>query len=104
MRYNENLEQQQNRFQLEVRGLKEQLNEAEANRDMLEREVQSAREKLEAVRLENLTDNEETISELSRRHERDKIILLEDKKKLTIELAALTENVNRYCTKKIDFN
>jgi hypothetical protein len=36
--------------------------------------------------LEELTDNEETIAELKRRHEREKLLLLEDNKKLMMDL------------------
>lgn len=44
-----------------------------------------AKDKLDASRLESLTDSEETISELSRRHERERLILLEENKKLSID-------------------
>ncbi|XP_078043912.1 serine/threonine-protein kinase gek isoform X2 [Augochlora pura] len=95
VQYNENLNQQQSRFNLEIRSLQEQLHEAEARRDLLEREVQLTKEKLDAARLENLTDSEETINELSRRHEREKIMLVEENKKLMLELNTLTDSVNR---------
>ncbi|XP_076375984.1 serine/threonine-protein kinase gek isoform X3 [Megalopta genalis] len=95
VQYNENLNQQQSRFNLEIRSLQEQLHEAEARRDLLEREVQLTKEKLDAARLENITDSEETINELSRRHEREKIMLVEENKKLMLELNTLTDSVNR---------
>lgn len=95
VQYNENLNQQQGRFTLEIRSLQEQLHEAENRREMLEREVQSAREKLDAARLENLTDSEETINELSRRFEREKMMLVEENKKLMLDLGAVTDNMGR---------
>ncbi|XP_012530342.1 serine/threonine-protein kinase Genghis Khan isoform X1 [Monomorium pharaonis] len=95
VQYNENLTQQQGRFNLEIRSLQEQLHEAETRRELLEREVQLTKEKLDAARLENITDSEETINELSRRHEREKIMLVEENKKLVLELGALTDSVNR---------
>ncbi|XP_076277391.1 serine/threonine-protein kinase gek isoform X2 [Lasioglossum baleicum] len=95
VQYNENLNQQQSRFNLEIRSLQEQLHEAEARRDLLEREVQLTKEKLDAARLENITDSEETINELNRRHEREKIMLVEENKKLMLELNTLTDSVNR---------
>jgi hypothetical protein len=49
-------------------------------------QVQVAKDKLDAARLEELTDNEETIAELKRRHEREKLLLLEDNKKLMMDL------------------
>ncbi|EGI68651.1 Serine/threonine-protein kinase MRCK beta [Acromyrmex echinatior] len=95
VQYNENLTQQQSRFNLEIRSLQEQLHEAETRRELLEREVQLTKEKLDAARLENITDSEETINELNRRHERERIILVEENKKLVLELGALTDSVNR---------
>lgn len=95
VQYNENLAQQQSRMNLEIRSLQEQLHEAETRREFLERELQLTKEKLEAARMENLTDSEETISEISRRYEREKIILIEENKKLMLELGSMTDNVNR---------
>ncbi|XP_012224760.1 serine/threonine-protein kinase Genghis Khan isoform X1 [Linepithema humile] len=95
VQYNENLNQQQGRFNLEIRSLQEQLHEADTRRELLEREVQLTKEKLDAARLENITDSEETINELNRRHEREKIMLVEENKKLVLELGALTDSVNR---------
>ncbi|XP_012060576.1 PREDICTED: serine/threonine-protein kinase Genghis Khan [Atta cephalotes] len=95
VQYNENLTQQQSRFNLEIRSLQEQLHEAETRRELLEREVQLTKEKLDAARLENITDSEETINDLNRRHERERIILVEENKKLVLELGALTDSVNR---------
>ncbi|CAD1468579.1 unnamed protein product [Heterotrigona itama] len=95
VQYNENLNQQQSRFNLEIRSLQEQLHEAETRRDLLEREVQLTKEKLDNARLENITDSEETINELNRHHEREKIMLVEENKKLMLELNTLTDSVNR---------
>ncbi|XP_071556555.1 serine/threonine-protein kinase Genghis Khan isoform X2 [Temnothorax nylanderi] len=95
VQYNENLTQQQGRFNLDIRSLQEQLHEADARRELLEREVQLTKEKLDAARLENITDSEETINELNRRHDREKIMLVEENKKLVLELGALTDSVNR---------
>ncbi|XP_020291183.1 serine/threonine-protein kinase Genghis Khan isoform X2 [Pseudomyrmex gracilis] len=95
VQYNENLTQQQSRFNLELRSLQEQLHEADGRKELLEREVQLTKEKLDAARLENLTDSEETISELNRRHEREKIMLVEENKKLVLELGVLSDSVNR---------
>ncbi|XP_034934095.1 serine/threonine-protein kinase Genghis Khan isoform X2 [Chelonus insularis] len=95
VQYNENLNQQQSRFNSEIRSLQEQLHEAESRRDILEREVQLTKEKLDAARLENITDSEETINELNRRHEREKIMLAEENKKLLLELSSVTDSMNR---------
>ncbi|XP_057341565.1 serine/threonine-protein kinase MRCK beta isoform X1 [Microplitis mediator] len=95
IQYNENLTQQQSRYNTEIRSLQEQLHEAESRRELLEREVQMTKDKLDAARLENITDSEDTINELSRRHEREKIMLAEENKKLILELNSMTDSVNR---------
>jgi len=83
---NESLVQVQSRYNLDTNSLREQLTEEVARREMMEREVQLTKDKLEASRLENLTDSEETIAELSRRHEREKMGLREENKKLLMDL------------------
>ncbi|XP_014233226.1 serine/threonine-protein kinase Genghis Khan isoform X1 [Trichogramma pretiosum] len=95
VQYNDNLNQQQLRFNQEVRGLQEQLAEAETRRELLEREVHVTKEKLDNARLENITDSEETISELSRRHDRERMMLMEENKKLMLELDSLNDSVLR---------
>ncbi|RZF34758.1 hypothetical protein LSTR_LSTR007810 [Laodelphax striatellus] len=95
VQYKESLNQQQTRYSLEISNLRDQLHEAESRRDMLEREVQLSKEKFDASRLESLTDNEETIAELTRCHDREKIMLLEENKKLMLDLDMLSERVNQ---------
>ncbi|XP_063994907.1 serine/threonine-protein kinase Genghis Khan isoform X1 [Diachasmimorpha longicaudata] len=100
VQYNENLNQQQGRHNVEMRSLQEQLHEAEGHREILEREIQVTKDKLDAARLENITDSEETINELSRRHEREKIMLTEENKKLLLELSSVTDSVNRISSER----
>ncbi|KAK7790994.1 hypothetical protein R5R35_011454 [Gryllus longicercus] len=95
MQYKESLAQQQSRYNLEIASLRDQLQEAESRRDTLEKEVQMIKEKLDAARRADLTDNEEIISEMKKRHEREKILLLEENKKLMMDLDALTESLTR---------
>ncbi|XP_046676035.1 serine/threonine-protein kinase Genghis Khan isoform X4 [Homalodisca vitripennis] len=97
VQYKESLQQQQARYSLEIGSLREQLQEAEGRRELLEREprVQLAKDKLDSSRLESLTDSEETIAELSRRHDRDKLILLEENKKLIMEVDQLSDTLSR---------
>lgn len=53
---------------------------------LLHSQVQLAKDKLDSSRLENLTDSEETIAEMARRHDRDRLILFEENKKLLMEV------------------
>nr|CAD7427445.1 unnamed protein product [Timema monikensis] len=95
VQYSESITQQQSRYNMECAGLRDQLQDSEARRQVLEREVQLVRDKLDADRLEDITNSEETIAELKRRHEREKMMMLEDKKQLMMDLDALTESVSR---------
>lgn len=101
VQFSEKLNHQQSRFNMELASLREQLKESEMDRDILQRELQMAREKLESSRLESLTDSEETILELKRRHDREKKILLDDNRKLISELEMLSENNHRMQTERM---
>lgn len=101
VQFSERLNQQQSRFNMELASIREQLKESEMDRDILQRELQMAREKLESSRLESLTDSEETILELKKRHDREKKILLDDNRKLISELEMLSENNHRMQTERM---
>ncbi|CAK1549098.1 unnamed protein product [Leptosia nina] len=82
--YAESLTQQQARYTAEVNSLREQLHETDALRSMLNRELQTSKEKLENRRLEQLTDSE------------DKQMLINDNRKLAKDLDAMAENGRRW--------
>lgn len=84
--YQQNLLQTQSKFTNEMSSLKEQISESQFHRDSLQKEASLLRDKVDHVRLENLTESEETIVELERIHEREKHILLDDNKRLMAEL------------------
>uniref|UniRef100_A0A1B6EEP2 non-specific serine/threonine protein kinase n=1 Tax=Clastoptera arizonana TaxID=38151 RepID=A0A1B6EEP2_9HEMI len=95
LQYKESFSQQQTRYNMEINSLREQLQEAESRRDFLEREVQMAKDKLDASRLESMTDSEETISELTRRHDRERLLLLEENKKISLERDKFSDTLGR---------
>uniref|UniRef100_A0A336K750 non-specific serine/threonine protein kinase n=1 Tax=Culicoides sonorensis TaxID=179676 RepID=A0A336K750_CULSO len=99
--YTEKLNQQQSRHNVEFASLREQLNEAETLKELLQIELAQLREKLDASRLESFTDNEETILELRKRHEREKKMLLDDNRKLISELEMLSESNRRMQAEKM---
>ncbi|XP_060520410.1 serine/threonine-protein kinase Genghis Khan isoform X2 [Cylas formicarius] len=100
VQYNEGLAQQQARYNMELASLREQLQEAESHRDLLEREVQTLKEKWEKSKLEVIADTEQTFAELNRRHERDKQILADENKKLNETVDFLTESMTRLQTER----
>lgn len=78
--------------------------ESESHRDMLQRELQQSREKIDANRLESMTDSEDTISELKRRHERERKILSDDNRKLISEIEMVKENNRRIQAERIQMD
>uniref|UniRef100_A0A182K9D4 non-specific serine/threonine protein kinase n=1 Tax=Anopheles christyi TaxID=43041 RepID=A0A182K9D4_9DIPT len=99
--YSEKINQQQTRYNIEISALRDQLNEADNHREMLQRELQQAREKLDSSRLESLTDSEETILELRKRHDREKKILLDDNRKLITDLEMISESNRRLTAERL---
>ncbi|XP_026746252.1 serine/threonine-protein kinase Genghis Khan isoform X2 [Trichoplusia ni] len=88
MQYKESLAQQQARFAAELAALNDQLQEGDALRNVLNRELQTSKEKLESRRLEQLSDSE------------DKQMLINENRKLAKDLDAvnnkLAENGRRW--------
>ncbi|XP_075987608.1 serine/threonine-protein kinase gek isoform X4 [Anticarsia gemmatalis] len=88
LQYKESLAQQQARFTAELAALNDQLQEGDAMRNVLNRELQTSKEKLESRRLEQLTDSE------------DKQMLINENRKLAKDLDAvntkLAENGRRW--------
>lgn len=101
MQFSEKLNQQQARYNIELTALREQLLEAETQRDLMQRELQQLRESVDSSRLETITDSEETIAELRKRHDREMKILLDDNRKLINELDVLSETNRRLQSDRI---
>lgn len=101
MQFSEKINQQQLRFNAELTALRDQLLDAESQREMLQREMQQMREKLDSSRLESITDSEETISEMKKRHDREMKILLDDNRKLINELDVVSETNRRLQSERL---
>lgn len=95
VQYSEKMNQHQTRYNIELSALREQLLEAESQRDIVQREMQQMREKLDTSRLESINDSEETISELRKRYDREMKILIDDNRKLMTELDVINETNRR---------
>uniref|UniRef100_A0A2A4JBZ4 non-specific serine/threonine protein kinase n=1 Tax=Heliothis virescens TaxID=7102 RepID=A0A2A4JBZ4_HELVI len=79
MQYKESLAQQQARFQAELAALNDQLQEGDALRNVLNRELQTSKEKLESRRIEQMSDSE------------DRQMLLSENRKLAKDLDAIAD-------------
>lgn len=101
VQFSEKYNQQQGRFNVELVALREQLNEAETHKELLQRELQQVREKLDASRIESMNDSEETLSELRKRHDHEMQIVMDDNQKLISELEMLSEQNRRFHTERL---
>lgn len=101
VQFSEKINQQQLRYNAEVTALRDQLMDNESQREMLQREMQQMREKLDSSRLESITDSEETISEMKKRHDREMKILLDDNRKLINELEVVSETNRRLQSERL---
>merc|ERR1712012_745107 len=91
----ETLLAQQAKHNLEISGLKEQLEEADRRLRTSDLDMASLREKLDQARLDSLQESEETMAELKNVYEREKIMLMEENKKCQFELERMAELNNR---------
>lgn len=91
--FTEKLNQQQSRYNQELTMLRNQLAESEAHRTMLQIELE---ERTTNMRTDGANNNDtDEIMELRMRHDREMKMLLEDNKKLIMELEILSE-ANRH--------
>ncbi len=102
--YNEKLNQHQTRYNTELTAMRDQLNEADTHKNILKQEVQQLKEKLEISRVETMNETEERISEFSKRHEREKKILVDDNRKLISELEIVNESVCRLQNERLQMD
>ena len=75
---------QQAKFNLEVSAVRDQFEEAERRCRTAEMDMAGLREKLEKARLDSLQESEETMSELKNVYEREKVMLIEENKRLQV--------------------
>lgn len=99
--YSEKFSQQILRNNKELVLLKDQLAEADTHKNLLQNEMQQMREKWDVSRLESLADYEDTISEIRKKHEREKNILTEDNRKLMVELESASDSRNKLQNERI---
>lgn len=93
--FTEKLNQQQSRYNQELTMLRSQLAESETHRTMLQIELQERTTTNNRADGANNNDNDDIITEIRMRHEREMKMLLEDNKKLIMELEMLSE-ANRH--------
>ncbi|XP_066532576.1 serine/threonine-protein kinase MRCK alpha isoform X1 [Hoplias malabaricus] len=96
VQYEEELCRRETLHSSELKSLRKELRDAEAQHLTLQKEILMLKDKLEKARRESQNEREEFEAECKQKYERERVLLTEDNKKLTSELEKLTstyENV-----------
>ena len=84
--HTESLLIQQTRFDQEQVAMQQRLDDVENEKQLLESELSTAKDRLERSKLDELQESEDVVSELRNLHEREKNLLMEENQKLSAEL------------------
>ncbi|XP_055924337.1 serine/threonine-protein kinase MRCK alpha-like isoform X2 [Argiope bruennichi] len=93
--HKETIVQLQQRHTAEIAALNEQLQEAELSKSRAEKEVAFFKDKVEQVRSEISAEHQELLNEIKRVHERDKAILQDELKKMSLDLEKYVKALNK---------
>ncbi|XP_043243359.1 serine/threonine-protein kinase Genghis Khan-like isoform X2 [Amphibalanus amphitrite] len=96
----EALLQHQSRTAKEVARLTEQVSESRAERDTLLQELSSLKERQEQVRHDAVSEKDEALADLRRRHDHEKLILQDENQKLIMDIDRLSETLSRLQAEK----
>ncbi|XP_072104273.1 serine/threonine-protein kinase MRCK alpha-like isoform X3 [Mobula birostris] len=88
--YEEELSKRETLHATEIRNLKKELRDGEGQHLTLKKEIMILKDKLEKTRRESQNEREEFEGEFKQKYERERIMLIEDNKKLSNELDKLT--------------
>eukprot|EP00092_Neocalanus_flemingeri_P050602 GFUD01058565.1.p1 GENE.GFUD01058565.1~~GFUD01058565.1.p1 ORF type:complete len:1896 (+),score=372.41 GFUD01058565.1:511-6198(+) len=77
---------QQTRYNQEQVALQQRLDDVTDEKQLLESEISTAKDRLERSKLDELQESEDVVSELRNLHEREKNLLMEENQKLSAEL------------------
>uniref|UniRef100_A0A7M4EL55 Serine/threonine-protein kinase MRCK alpha n=1 Tax=Crocodylus porosus TaxID=8502 RepID=A0A7M4EL55_CROPO len=93
--YEEELSKRELMHANEIKNLKKELRDAESQQLALKKEIMILKDKLEKTRRESQSEREEFEAEFKQKYEREKILLMEENKKLSNELDKLTTMFER---------
>ncbi|XP_041108680.1 serine/threonine-protein kinase MRCK alpha-like isoform X3 [Polyodon spathula] len=88
--YEEELSKRELLHGSEIKNLKKELRDAESHHLTLNKEIMILKDKLEKTRRESQSEREEFEAEFKQKYERERILLMEENKKLSSELDKLT--------------
>ncbi|XP_036449664.1 serine/threonine-protein kinase MRCK alpha isoform X4 [Colossoma macropomum] len=93
--YEEELSRRDLQHTSEVKNLKKELRDAEAQQVSLKKEIMMLKDKLEKTRRESQTEREEFETDYKQKYERERVLLTEENKKLSSELDNLTTSYEK---------
>ncbi|GFT83315.1 hypothetical protein NPIL_53142 [Nephila pilipes] len=93
--HKETILQLQQRHTAEIAALNEQLQEAELSKSKAEKEVAFFKDKVEQVRSEISSEHQELLKEIKRVHERDKAMLQDEVKKMSLDIEKYMKTLNK---------
>ncbi|XP_028611039.1 serine/threonine-protein kinase MRCK alpha isoform X2 [Grammomys surdaster] len=88
--YEEEISKREGIHASEIKNLKKELHDSEGQQLALNKEIMVLKDKLEKNRRESQSEREEFENEFKQQYEREKVLLIEENKKLTSELDKLT--------------
>ncbi|XP_048829940.1 serine/threonine-protein kinase MRCK alpha isoform X6 [Brienomyrus brachyistius] len=91
--YEEELSRREAQHTGELKGLKKELRDAEAQHLTLKKEIMMLKDKLEKIRRESQSEREEFEAEYRQKYERERVLMSEENKKLSGELEKMTSMV-----------
>ncbi|XP_051578039.1 serine/threonine-protein kinase MRCK alpha-like isoform X2 [Myxocyprinus asiaticus] len=93
--YEEELSRRELQHTNELKSLKKELREAEGQQLTLKKEIMMLKDKLEKTRRESQSEREEFETEYKQKYERERVLLIEDNKKLSSELDKITSSFEK---------
>uniref|UniRef100_A0A3Q0RU79 Serine/threonine-protein kinase MRCK alpha n=1 Tax=Amphilophus citrinellus TaxID=61819 RepID=A0A3Q0RU79_AMPCI len=88
--YEEELARREAQHSTELKALRKELRDAESQQLNLQKEIMMLKDKLEKTRRESQSEREEFETEYNQKYERERVLLIEENKKLSSELDKLT--------------
>ncbi|GFQ94894.1 hypothetical protein TNCT_217962 [Trichonephila clavata] len=93
--HKESILQLQQRHTAEIAALNEQLQEADVSKSKAEKEVAFFKDKVEQVRSEISSEHQELLKEIKRVHERDKAMLQDELRKMSLDIEKYIKTLNK---------
>ncbi|XP_076156502.1 serine/threonine-protein kinase MRCK alpha isoform X1 [Alosa pseudoharengus] len=93
--HEEELVRREAQYTSELKNLKKELHDADAQQGALNKEILVLKDKLEKTRRESQSEREEFETDYKQKYERERVLLTEDNKKLSSELDKLTSQYEK---------